>query len=128
MSKKYTAIFSRGLSKVSGKPNAKPVAELIQIIEGDKDDIFSVQNLKEQKKIFYWRTMYLTDTEKDNINEALTSPHYIPNTGIITYPRKNVTLNSFSASDIAKLKARGNLPEKLGGDIVGFSNLDITEA
>ncbi len=122
----YTAVFSRDLAAKEGVSNGKPAGELLQLNAGDHKGAYcSKPNMCE---IFYWRTVELLETEVDEIRKALNSPHYSDlERTIITYPKKKVLLNKFNNSDKTKLRKRGDLPEKLGGElsIDSFSLVEV---
>ena len=119
-----TILISRGMSAIVGKSNGSPVGRVLQICEGDL--VSSFDSKQPMKDIFYWKTVDLTDQERDDLNMALSSPHYSDDEApIITYPKKTVDLNCFSAGEISTLEVRGTIAPGLGG-VLSYSNFVLT--
>jgi len=120
----YTVLISRNLSAVEGKPNGKAVANVRELCPGDLVSDWDARAA--MKDIFYWKTVELTDQQRDDINEAITSPHWDDgDPAIIYYPAKKVDLDCFNAGEITTLAARGPIAAGLGGTITN-SNFIIT--
>jgi len=120
----YTMRLSRGLSSVEGKSNGKPVTQVLELRPGDHSDEYKTK--KEMKKLFYWRTLDLTEQQAEDINMAIKSPHVDPVTFLTIYRRKTVELDCFSAQDKVDFAVRGPVNSKKGGTIQN-SNFIISD-
>ena len=122
----YTALIARDMSSVVGKTNGLPVGRVFQLCVGDCTTDFDTK--QSMKDIFYWKTVELSDGERDIINDAINTPQYDdsePPVEIV--PKKNVDLDCFSGGDITTLSARGTVAPGLGGTITN-ANFVITNA
>ena len=110
----YTALISRDMSSVVGKTNGKAIGKVIQLCPGDiTTDLDSKQSMKD---IFYWKTVELSDVERDAINDDIFTPKY-DDDGIETVPVKSVDIDCFDAGEITTLGVRGDVAAGLGGTI-----------
>ena len=108
---KYTIAITRGHSRNPNKAGGK-LGNVVCIEPGDHSDAWA--QMPEQRKLFYWRSAYLSDSEH---NELLTAH---------SDPEKELEMTGFSQGDIKKLEKRGDLPEKLGG-VIGRNSFKIRD-
>lgn len=102
------------MSVVAGKSNGKAMGQVIELILGDLTDDFDTE--LEMKKIFYWRTVGLTLAEAKQMDDDIRSP-IENNFGLIINPKKIVEINTLTTADKVKLSVRGQVTDRLGGDM-----------
>lgn len=119
----HTVLISRNLSSTIGVSSGIPVARVIQLCSGDFSEEWNL--LAKMKEIFYWKTVDLTTTQSEEIQDSLNSPLEDAE-GVTIKPLTNVSLDCFSNEELTVASERGSLIQGVGGQLT-FSNFIFTE-